>query len=58
MVTAVIPLNSIVKEHLSIPSMDDSLSQITLNLASEDVRNVCQQQHEQANILTTKLNIL
>lgn len=58
MVTAVIPLNSIVKEHLSIPFMDDSLSQITLNLASEDVRNVCQQQHEQANILTTKLNIL
>ena len=56
--TAVIPFNSIVKDHISIPDMDDSLSQLTINLASEDVRKVCQQQHEQANILTTKLNIL
>lgn len=58
MVTAFIPLNSLINEHLKMPSLDDSLSQITLNLAAEDIRTVSQQQHEQANTLTTKLNIL
>lgn len=58
MVTAVIPLNTIIKEDNFEEKKEEHLSQETLDLASEDVRKVCQQQHEQSNILTTKLNIL
>ncbi len=58
MVTAFVPLNSPVNDHVKMPSLDESLSQTTLNLASQDVRAVSQQQQDQANTLTTKLNIL
>lgn len=45
-------------DNLVTPYSDESLSQSTLTLAADDVRAVLQQQHEQANTLTTKLNIL
>lgn len=58
MVTAIIPFNPLSKKDDIPETTEEYLSQKTLDLASEDVRKVCQQQHEQSNILTTKLNIL
>jgi hypothetical protein len=58
MVTAVPTINYNAKNTLVSPSPEEELSQSTLNLAAGDVRSVLQQQREQGQTLTTKLNIL
>jgi hypothetical protein len=58
MISAVHILNHNLNDHLATPDPEQSLSETTLNLAASDIRTVSQQQHDQANALTTKLNIL
>ena len=54
MITAIATLHHTPKDHY----IKDSFSQVTLNLAFEDIRAVSQEQQDQSHTLTTKLNIL